>query len=441
MAVGFSRDRWYNYIADRSHPPVASAVVEKPEYDPDHVYAWKPANNYKGWKLIARGEAGVDDAEVIRSVISEGLIFIKRATYSINSIISANNLTNLAILAEKGTVFKATGDIGAILRFGTEGSCENIEIAGIEIDGGGYDVKGIDIWNSNKIKITNVYVHDTGKWGIGLGNCSKIQLKRIEINGCGTLGGSTDQDGAGLFVSGVNDVIVKHTRLLNNKSYGVWFKQSATATDGRLYLEDVIAENNGYIGIGAQYYLNAVYVACKAINNGDNGIDFYVAENVKLIGCYSESNSKNGFFLGHGAKNAEFVECEAYKNGLDGFAIDDESSNVRVIGCIANENNEAGLRVWKSNDVEIVGGDYSNNGKGDSPARPCGINIDSDDTRTNFIIMGVKITGNENGIRLGLNSSATIDHYIITGCILTGNTNAINEINVGTNKVVTNNLT
>ena len=67
MSYGFSRDQWYNYIADRSHPPVASAVVEKPEYDPDHVYAWKPANNYKGWKLIARGKAGVDDAEVIQS--------------------------------------------------------------------------------------------------------------------------------------------------------------------------------------------------------------------------------------------------------------------------------------------------------------------------------------------------------------------------------------
>jgi len=69
MAVGFSRDQWYNYIVDRSHPPVASAVVEKPEYDPDHVYAWKPANNYKGWKLIDRGEAGVDDASVIQSTI------------------------------------------------------------------------------------------------------------------------------------------------------------------------------------------------------------------------------------------------------------------------------------------------------------------------------------------------------------------------------------
>jgi len=56
-------------LIDRTHPPVASAVVEIPEWDPTHVYAWKPANNYKGWKLIDRGEAGVDDASVIQSAL------------------------------------------------------------------------------------------------------------------------------------------------------------------------------------------------------------------------------------------------------------------------------------------------------------------------------------------------------------------------------------
>jgi len=57
------------YIFGRLHPPVASAVVEIPEYDPDHVYAWKPANNWKGWELLARGEAGVDDADVIQNAV------------------------------------------------------------------------------------------------------------------------------------------------------------------------------------------------------------------------------------------------------------------------------------------------------------------------------------------------------------------------------------
>jgi len=93
MARGWSRDRWYNYIADRSHPPVASAVVEIPEYDPNHVYAWKPANNYKGWKLIARGEAEVDDEEVIQSAIDTisskggGKVHIVKGAYNANVIV------------------------------------------------------------------------------------------------------------------------------------------------------------------------------------------------------------------------------------------------------------------------------------------------------------------------------------------------------------------
>jgi len=112
MAVGFSRDRWYNYIADRSHPPVASAVVEKPEYDPDHIYAWKPANNYKGWKLIARGEAGVDDAEVIQGAVDKvnssggGVIRIARGEYTIKQKI--NIYAGIHIVGEGKSVTKLT---------------------------------------------------------------------------------------------------------------------------------------------------------------------------------------------------------------------------------------------------------------------------------------------------------------------------------------------
>jgi len=71
-----------------SSPPVASAVVEIPDWDSDHIYAWKPANNYKGWKLIDRGEVGVDDASVIQAAINSvdrGVVFIKSGTYYINN--------------------------------------------------------------------------------------------------------------------------------------------------------------------------------------------------------------------------------------------------------------------------------------------------------------------------------------------------------------------
>jgi len=105
MSVGFSRDRWYNYIADRSHPPVASAVVEIPEYDPDHVYAWKPANNYKGWKLLDRGEAGVDNAEVIQSALDvKGLVYLSDGEYVLNDTIFVRE--NTKFVASKNAIIK-----------------------------------------------------------------------------------------------------------------------------------------------------------------------------------------------------------------------------------------------------------------------------------------------------------------------------------------------
>jgi len=121
MAVGFSRDMWYNYIADRSHPPVASAVVEIPEWDPDHVYAWKPADNYKGWKLIARGEAGVDDAAVIQAAIDTvynnggGLIKLRKGTFLIDSQISIPDKIYLVGEGMYSTILRANTDLPSLI--------------------------------------------------------------------------------------------------------------------------------------------------------------------------------------------------------------------------------------------------------------------------------------------------------------------------------------
>jgi len=45
-----------------------NVIVEKSDYE---VVAWKPADNYKGYHLIAKGTAGVDDTEVLRKAIVE----------------------------------------------------------------------------------------------------------------------------------------------------------------------------------------------------------------------------------------------------------------------------------------------------------------------------------------------------------------------------------
>jgi len=204
VAVGFSRDRWYNYIADRSHPPVASAVVEKPEYDPDHVYAWKPANNYKGWKLIARGEAGVKDAKVIQSAIDligatgGGRIFIAKGEYIIHPTkrgeywyIGLIMKNNVAIEGEgmgktilKFTDINASGRVDGISF--DSGDLYNIEIKNMTLDGSlidwenkigyGEGIRAVDPTNTvNNALLENLYLKGWRVgWGIGWGYTKKV---------------------------------------------------------------------------------------------------------------------------------------------------------------------------------------------------------------------------------------------------------------------------
>ena len=70
-------------ITEYSYPPVASAIVCK---DEDYVYAYRPANNWKGYILIDKGEAGVEDAKVIKKVFEiGGKIILMPATYKLYS--------------------------------------------------------------------------------------------------------------------------------------------------------------------------------------------------------------------------------------------------------------------------------------------------------------------------------------------------------------------
>jgi len=111
------------YIVERLHPPVASVVVEKPKYDPDHVYAWEPANNYKGWKLIARGESEVDDADVIQSAIDVGgKIHISKGEYNINKPILLSGYEKIEGAGFQNTKLIATSSIDAVFKLKTSGA-------------------------------------------------------------------------------------------------------------------------------------------------------------------------------------------------------------------------------------------------------------------------------------------------------------------------------
>jgi len=169
MAVGFSRDMWYNYIADRSHPPVASAVVEKPEYDPDHIYAWKPANNYKGWKLIDRGEAGVDAAAIVNQAINEvynaggGTVKIASDLDITATIQVKHNVVLEGLSRYYPTLNSKITDGSDVIT--TDSSGINCSIRNLRIVGNGSEGNGVKLNHATESAIEHVRVEDVGGSG------------------------------------------------------------------------------------------------------------------------------------------------------------------------------------------------------------------------------------------------------------------------------------
>jgi len=127
-------------ITEYSYPPVASAIVCK---DEDYVYAYRPANNFKGYILIDKGEAGVDDAKVIQiavnSIAEQGTVSIAKDDYNIDSEITIPS--GVSVFGEKGKSYtrggttdkskavtlKAMVGINSIFKVEGKSNIENIE--------------------------------------------------------------------------------------------------------------------------------------------------------------------------------------------------------------------------------------------------------------------------------------------------------------------------
>jgi len=101
MAVGFSRDRWEEYLYDKLGNPLASAIVYQAK-GKTIARVWD--ENQERWKRIAQKKAGVDDASVIQSALNAlsngGMLFIKKAEYSIFTLIDVKNKQNVSIVSD-----------------------------------------------------------------------------------------------------------------------------------------------------------------------------------------------------------------------------------------------------------------------------------------------------------------------------------------------------
>jgi len=195
-------------------PALASAVVEIPEWDPDHVYAWKPAGNWKGWKLIAKGEAGVDDTSVIQKTWDVGgKIAIKKGTYYITSLTVTKNGTE--IHGEEGTklVFVNSSNVINVK------NVNDIKITGVAIDASKLvkDDKALYIEDSNNVYVEKIKIYKSGGFAIFV-NAKSRDTYNIRISKCYLEGvGNNDVIGGGTTLGSkyiLYDVIVDKNSIL-----------------------------------------------------------------------------------------------------------------------------------------------------------------------------------------------------------------------------------
>jgi len=180
------------YIPGRLHPPVASAVVEIPEWDPTHIYAWEPANNYKGWKILAKGEAGVDDAEVIKSAIDLGGVIFLKGDFSINSPLDINKRVHVIGVGNESygsATLTATTTIDRMIDMrDAPKRCffENLHIDGMSNANTIIDCNRSDASDTIGDHIFKNVVARRGSIGIDLTKCENTLLDRVIVERCDT---------------------------------------------------------------------------------------------------------------------------------------------------------------------------------------------------------------------------------------------------------------
>jgi len=367
------------------------------------------AEDWRG-REIARGGAGVNDAEVIQSALDAGgVIKIAKGTY-----ICYNTLS----LTKPNTILEGEG-FDTIIKVPSSGVDAIVDTISVEADkcvvrdlqvygSGATDVgrDGIVVTGANFVKISNVYVHHTRRHGILVYNGKYTTIKRVfvESAGIGTVGMGISLtndssysvvDGAwivnalenGLSTYSDDEGATKPTNLVFTNII-TW--NNVNGSGIRLwYAEKIIIQNHidygSLRGITIRESSDTLVENCISIEAGEIG--FYAiagSGRVKFINCHAENSSGSGFlannndviFIGCSAKSCStygFVskaENQIYKgciaeNNNDGFWVEAATSAI-FIGCQAIGNAGYGLGITNTADValgavRVIGGRFENN--------------------------------------------------------------------------------
>jgi len=306
-------------------------------------------------KVIAKGEAGVDDASVIQSALDVGgRVFIAKGEYLISKTLIIKSNTSLIGEGIGLTKIKLANGVNKdIIQTYAEANQldtqydENIVITNLEIDGNGANQSagmGLNIENITKSKLINLYIHDVYGKAIRIntvGTKDRLVLEDIVIQNVILDTNYSTVDLAS--ISAINGLQVNNFVVKNSQGSG-----STTGSLINSSYDNIIAINNGAYGFSIEGWgeVHDISVNGVVVIGNQHGIVIESVNttpyNINIRGIASR-NSQDGLRI-YGAK---FVTARvvAYRNGWRGCFIVGGSKYCKIY-ITAIENGQAGERQY-----------------------------------------------------------------------------------------------
>jgi len=378
--------------------PFASAVV----YKKDNKVIAKSWTGSK-WKIIAQGEAGVDDAEVIQSAIDS---LTPNRTWKERVVLIGDFVIYQTILIHSYTVIE-----GGFLKLADNANCNifensdktnentNIELRDIQIYGNRDKQTDIasEIYfeNVSDLKIKNCRIEETRGDGIHCKNCNNVKIIDNEL-----INNREATHANGIRLETCSDVLVRGNYIENPAFHCIGFSQEIYDAT----VEENILKNASWHGI-ITFAQNNAELRCKNItiaNNkvygvGKTGIylDQYV-ENASVIGNTVRDTGEHGIFCDIGCQKATIVGNTIYNAGLVGiYAGVGLAEEIVVSNNIVDTTGSHGIRVNASEYGNVKNIIVSNN-----------------------IIKNVPTSGEKKGIIISDDGTYRYENAIVTGNII-----------------------
>jgi len=310
MAVGFSRDRWEEYLYDKLGNPLASAIVYQAK-GKTIARVWD--ENQERWKRIAQKKAGVDDASVIQSaldsltsgrtwkervVLKGDFVIAQQLTLSSYLVLHVFGKMKLADGADvhmlsipsdakhieikyahfDGNKANQTQNVNIINTIEGEGVLENITIKSCLFENAKYHALNTDDWEN--CLISNCKFVNGDYVPIRLHSTENVRVINNTIEAKGNVY-------AGIYIDGRNNVIAGNTIVVDNNAVpAIRYAPDGTyeVRGNRIVKNTLIGSSRTGLGI----HVEGDYTHSNAII-GNKFYDFYIGissltENNKVIG-------------------------------------------------------------------------------------------------------------------------------------------------------------